>query len=598
MIVSVGVIVDLAGILACGALGALCAWIMRRYSTLSVRNAYPPAAVGAGALAVGVAFRAWPVVLIAGPACSFALSAALCGRRWRLADLGAGEELRAHEQARRWIWQRPPARRPGERIYLRSQGELVHRRPWPEHVAHVPMNGTDGEVLRLPLGEGQHIFACGATGSGKTTTMRRVLAARTLTQQAALLILDQKGDQEDVEQMSRLAAAAGVPFVLIDPQDPGSDRYQPLWGTPAQVAARAVEPIKQSEPYYYDVLRLHLDTVCRVLHAADRWPPSIPFLIDACHPLHYPALELIARRLGEAHRQLVRRVDEHGRYVSSRKGTEDLSGGAARLQVALALANREIVTPRITPDGEAVGVGLVDALKARAVVMWRMHADMMPDEAAAMTVLALADLHDAAAQAGAPWTLMLDEFGAVIKMAASRAVAILQRGRSHGGQVIVVTQSVADPEALSGQPGLLPSLTDNFSGIVAHRQTAPESRDWLAKLMGTRALWQSTNQTTGHGSQHSGRGSARRVREFRVGSDTFAELGRGEAVIYTTLGPDPRRTSILPVILEDRAPERVGTGTRHACELLVHPEHSLPPVVDAADEAPSSMEIDPGSSDL
>jgi hypothetical protein len=51
-------------------------------------------------------------------------------------------------------------------------------------------------------------------------------------------------------------------------------------------------------------------------------------------------------------------------------------------------------------------------------------------------------------------------------------------------------------------PGLLPSLTDNFSGVVAHRQTAPESRDWLAKLIGTRALWQSTNQTTGHGSNH------------------------------------------------------------------------------------------------
>jgi len=593
-----GVIIDSVGILICGALGTLCAWIMRRYSTLSVRNAYPPAALCVGALAAGVSLRAWPVVLIAGPVCSFVLSAALCGRRWRLADLGAGEELRAHEQGRRWIWQRPPARRPGERLYLRSQGELVHRRPWPEHVAYVPMNGIDGELLRLPLGEGQHIFACGATGSGKTTTMRRVLAARTLTQKAALLILDQKGDREDVEQMSRLAAAAGVPFMLIDPQDPGSDRYQPLWGMPAQVAARAVEPIKQSEPYYYDVLRLHLDIVCRVLHAADRWPPSIPFLIDACHPLHYPALQLIARRLGEEHRQLVRRVDEHGRYVSSRKGNEDLSGGAARLQVALALANREIVTPRITPDGEAVGVGLVDALKARAVVMWRMHADVMPDEAAAMTVLALADLHDAAAQAGVPWTLMLDEFGAVIKMASSRAVAILQRGRSHGGQVIVVTQSVADPEALSGQPGLLASLTDNFSGVVAHRQTAPESRDWLAKLMGTRALWQSTNQTSGHGSQHSGRGSARRVREFRIGSDTFAELGRGEAVIYTTLGPYPRRTSILPVLLEDREAERVGTGPRHACELLVHPEHSLPPIVDAEPEARSSMEIDPGSSDL
>ena len=53
--------------------------------------------------------------------------------------------------------------------------------------------------------------------------------------------------------------------------------------------------------------------------------------------------------------------------------------------------------------------------------MWRTHADTMPDEAAALSVLALADLHDAAEHAGAPWTLLLDEFGAVIKMAAQRA---------------------------------------------------------------------------------------------------------------------------------------------------------------------------------
>ena len=180
---------------------------------------------------------------------------------------------------------------------------------------------------------------------------------------------------------------------------------------------------------------------------------------------------------------------------------------------------------------------LVDALCERAVVMWRTHADTMPDEAAALSVLALADLHDAAERASAPWTLLLDEFGAVIKMAAARGVAILQRGRSHHGQVVVITQSAADVEALTRQPGLLASLTDNFTGVVAHRQTSPESRDWLAKLMGTRALWQSTNQTASHGSQHSGRGSARRVREFRIGADTFSELApRRSGDLHATRG--------------------------------------------------------------
>ena len=206
---------------------------------------------------------------------------------------------------------------------------------------------------------------------------------------------------------------------------------------------------------------------------------------------------------------------------------------------------RPVLAPRITPSGEHVAVSLARAIEQRAVVLWRTYVDDMPKEAAMITVLALADMYAAAQVAGAPWTLLLDEFGGVMHIAANRALAMLQRGRSHHGQVIVVTQSAADPEALTGQPGLLASLTDNFTGFAIHRQNAPETRDWLAKLMGTTALWQSTDQTTGHGSAHSGQGSRRRVRQFRVGSDTFAELGRGEAIIYSTIDGHPRRAHVL-----------------------------------------------------
>ncbi len=93
-------------------------------------------------------------------------------------------------------------------------------------------------------------------------------------------MLDQKGDEEDVAQMQLLAARAGVPFLLFDSQDPRTDGWQPLWGTPDGVAARCVEPVRQSEPDYCDTLRRHLDIVCKVLHGAGRWPPSVPFLID------------------------------------------------------------------------------------------------------------------------------------------------------------------------------------------------------------------------------------------------------------------------------------------------------------------------------
>jgi len=418
----------LAALLGTGGVGGM--WLLRRLSTLSARNLYPPAVLAAGVLAALVAARWWDAALVALPFVSPWVAGAVVGGKWRSRDLGAGEELRNHELSRRWIWQ-PGARLPdGDRRYLRSQGELVHERAWPGAVAFVSMTARREHGARLPLGAGQHVVLFGATGAGKTTTARRLIAARTLAQNAALLVLDQKGDREDVEQMRQLAAVAGVPFVLFDSQDAGTDRWQPLWGSPDKVASRAVEPIKQSEPYYYDVLRRHLDIVCKVLHASGTWPPSIPLLVDASQPAQYDQILQITDRLGDEHAQLKRRAIGHGRYVESSRGTQDLSGGAFRLEVALALAGRTLVTPRTTPDGESVAVRLVEALRERAVVMWRTHADTMPDEAAALSVLALADLHDAAEHAGAPWTLLLDEFGAVIEMAAQRGVAILQRGRS------------------------------------------------------------------------------------------------------------------------------------------------------------------------
>src|SRR5450755_4624516 len=528
------------------------------------------------ALALSVAVRAWSALLVLAPIAAPALAGASSGRRWRLADLGAGEELRQHELSRRWVWQPAPERRPGSAGTSPPKARSFTNGRGPEDVEYVPMTARGDRGPRLPLGEGQHVFECGGTGTGKTTTARRLLAARTLAHSAAALLIDQKGDPEDEQQLRRIAAAAGRPFVLFDPRDSDTDRWQPLWGAPADVAARAVEPIKTSEPYYADVLRQHLNLIVEVLHAADRWPPSFPLLVDAARSNRYETICDLAVGLGDERRLLKRRVEEHAEWVSSRDGKKDLAGGLVRLELVMGAAWRQVLTPRVTPDGDTVGVSLVQAIRAGAVVMWRTHADDMPDEAAAITVLALADLHAAAGQARAPWTLMLDEFGAVIHMAAARGIAILQRARSHHGQVIVITQSAADIEALSQQPGLLPSLSDNFSAFVAHRQTAPETRDWLAKLMGTRAIWQSTEQTSGHGAMGSGSGTRRRVREFRIGSDVFAALRRGEAVIYTTLGPDPQRASILPAHLPANHPYRIGHGDRHAAEIPVHPEETIP----------------------
>ena len=150
--------------------------------------------------------------------------------------------------------------------------------------------------------------------------------------------------------MKQLAAAAGVPFILFDSQDPATDRWQPLWGSPDGVAARAVEPIKQSEPYYYDVLRRHLDVVCKVLHAAGMLAPVGPV---ADRRLPAGALRAAGQARRAARRQPCRAeaTRERARHATSAppEGFRTSPAGVFRLEVALALAGRTLVTPRVVP---------------------------------------------------------------------------------------------------------------------------------------------------------------------------------------------------------------------------------------------------------
>ena len=339
-------------------MGRLVVWLVHKYTQLGAFNCYPVVVLAGVILGIAVKLqdRDLTVAAVIGlvPIAAMTLNAS----RLRTQALGAGGELRAYELARRWVWRPAPTRTPGERLYLDRQGEIVHHKPWSDRIPYVSMTEQRDAGARLPLGQGQHIFLVGATGSGTTTTARRLIAARVLAQRSSLVVLDQKGDLDDVAQMRRLAAAAGVPFVLFDAQDPDTDRWQPLWGTPGAVTARATEAIKESEPYYYDVLRKHLDVVCKVLHAADVWPPSVPYP-DRCvrtRPLRGRPRD--GPELAVEHAELTRRAERHAAWVASRKGTEDLGGGTLRLETALALASSRVVTPRLTSEGSMVAVSL------------------------------------------------------------------------------------------------------------------------------------------------------------------------------------------------------------------------------------------------
>jgi hypothetical protein len=135
-------------------------------------------------MAAAATLRAPVALALAAAVLMAATIAAVFARRWRVAALGAGGELRDHERARVLAWTALRAHlahdQARERVYIATQGELVRERAWPAHVRGLPMTG-DGRGL-LPLEEGHHQLFVGATGSGKTTSARRVLLARGLSE--------------------------------------------------------------------------------------------------------------------------------------------------------------------------------------------------------------------------------------------------------------------------------------------------------------------------------------------------------------------------------------------------------------------------------
>ena len=486
------------------------------------------------------------------------LSASFFGQRLRGSDGRGGGELREHELSRKMVWRAWRERGRGSRARIARHGELVVEKSWDAGIPNVPLGFRETQG-RVPRGEGRHILVLGGTGSGKTVSADRIALGRVATDRVPALVLDPKGDERLMHDLSALADFVGRPFLVFDPLDDGTDRWDPLWSSePGRTVARILSPIQSSEPYYADILRIHLGVVAEALELLGLWPASMPLLLEAAQAEKFTEIhDLVLDRGGPA--SLLRRIEEQHKLVSEPTGKRDIASGAARLRVVVGTSWRRVLTPRA--DGRAVQ--LPSALRAGAIILWRTWVEDMPDEAEAITTLALADMIAAAAElrGESEWLVLLDEFGSVMEgNAARRALGILGRARSAGGQAIVVTQSAADVPSATGNEALRESLADNFSAFVVHRQTSAESREWVSKLMGTRELWASTDRTVG-GGRAEGTGSRRRVREFRVRPDSLQELKVGQAYVWV---PDAGYPEKVDVAIPEALPRNSAVSSEPA----------------------------------
>jgi len=138
--------------LALTAVGQIIVRVVHRRSLLSAYNVYLLVAFAVVMVVAGVGSHNSTVTDASVVLLLVTGAMALTATRRRAHALGAGGDLREHELSRRFIWQPRPDRAAGERVYLGRQDEVVHIRPWRDHIPYVSMTALRADGPRLPLG--------------------------------------------------------------------------------------------------------------------------------------------------------------------------------------------------------------------------------------------------------------------------------------------------------------------------------------------------------------------------------------------------------------------------------------------------------------
>jgi conjugal transfer pilus assembly protein TraD len=370
--------------------------------------------------------------------------------------------------------------------------------------------------VAIPLAgaSGSHALIVGATGSGKTVT-QALIVGRAIEQGLGAVIIDPKGDSLLRENARAAAQRAGRPFLEWTPSGPST--YNPYGhGSAGEIADKALAGEHYTEPHYLRQAQRYLAHAVRALEAVgQRATPA--GLVELMDPRR---LELVARSVpDEAHaRVLFDYLDTlDARQRSGLNGTRDRLAILAESELGCWLAPR---------DG-LPALDLLDAVRARSVSYFALEADRLPLLSAMLAAAIVSDLLTVAAscQSAPVATLVaIDEFSAIAPDGVAR---LFGRARAAGFSLLVATQELADLRGAG--PELLEQVLGNVETVVAHRQSVPDSAELVARIVGTRPAWSSTEQLT-HAIP-TGHSSRSRSREFAIHPDVIRTLGCGCAAV-------------------------------------------------------------------
>jgi hypothetical protein len=325
----------------------------------------------------------------------------------------------------------------------------------------------------------RHTVVVGATGVGKTVTIRRILSQAT--DAMGLIAVDGKGDPELERDLERLARVTGRRFQAWSPYH--TTRYSPFGrGSDTEIVDKALAAERWGDDYYLRLGQRFLGFAVRALRAAGR-EPTLRSLAHYVNPSNLeelaPAME---RAAPGSWSDLVATLPPLDR------AERQAIGGTQHRLATLAESDLGALL-EAAPGCELID--LLEVVRAGDVAYFNLNADSRPALSRMIGAAIVMDLVNIAAtmqrnREHVPTVLMFDDVQSFLSTPAMGGIASLfARARSAGMMLLLGTQSLADFN-LGGSPQGIDPLLDNSSSLIVHRLPGHRSAARASRELGER----------------------------------------------------------------------------------------------------------------
>jgi type IV secretory pathway TraG/TraD family ATPase VirD4 len=395
--------------------------------------------------------------------------------------------------------------------------------------------GRDGDPVVVNDAQlSAHGLLVGATGSGKTTSLLKILC-QEIERGRPVIAIDLKGSSSFAGTIRAACLESGRPFLPWSFD--GELSWNPLlYGDASELKDKLIAAERFTEPHYQRAAERYLQTAIQVLQEVR---PDKPVTLAAVVALLDPTQ--LKTALAHAPRELVNRV---GPYISqlNRDQRSAVDGIQSRLAILSESRIGGLLQPAEDPNRE---INLRRALCGGSeVVVFSLNSGRNPKLAAQIAAMVVQDLIAVAGYRletpNMPLALVaIDEFSA---LDTDNLLGLLARARESGISVLLSTQELADLERLA--KGFKDQVLGNTAITIAHRQNVPDSAELVARMIGTNKVWQRTHQTQRtlldmargrNATSLSGMGTIKQVDEFRIHPNVIKELPTGRAVLITKI---------------------------------------------------------------